>query len=47
MRNTSLVAHELLTLHLKSFYGPQPCSPPSPKTAKRGLRWYLGKVCRH
>jgi hypothetical protein len=27
MPNTSLLAHELFCLHLKSFYGEQPCSP--------------------
>ena len=30
--NTSLFAHELLCLRLKSFYGVQP-GPPSPKGA--------------
>jgi hypothetical protein len=27
MVNASLLAHELFCLHLKSFYGEQPCSP--------------------
>jgi hypothetical protein len=27
MSNRSLLAHELFCLHLKSFYGEQPCSP--------------------
>jgi hypothetical protein len=27
MPNTSLLAHELFCLHLKSFYGEQPSSP--------------------
>ena len=34
MRNASLLAHELLCLHLKSFYGVQPCMQqcsPSPE----------------
>jgi hypothetical protein len=34
MPNTSLLAHELFCLHLKSFYGEQPCSPsPEASTA--------------
>jgi hypothetical protein len=31
MHDTSLLAHELLYLHLRSFYGVEPCLP-APKT---------------
>jgi hypothetical protein len=27
VRDSSLLAHELLCLHLRSFYGIEPCSP--------------------
>jgi hypothetical protein len=32
VRNSSLLGHELLCLHLRSFYGIEPCSP-APKTS--------------
>ena len=32
MRNASLLAHELLCLHLKSFYGVQACLQPCSTT---------------
>jgi hypothetical protein len=37
MRNRSLLAHELLRLHLKSFYGVEACS----LTKKAGKRFRL------
>lgn len=36
MANTSLLAHELFCLHLKSFYGEQPCSR-SPEASTVGV----------
>lgn len=32
MRDSSLLAHELLCLHLRSFYGIEPCLP-APKNS--------------
>jgi hypothetical protein len=43
MANTSLLAHELFCLHLKSFYGEQPCSPSTEAPAGRASKKKGGK----
>jgi hypothetical protein len=46
MHNTSLLAHELLCLHLKSFYGVQPCSPSPEAPTVPALTGKAGKKFR-
>jgi hypothetical protein len=46
MRNASLLAHELLCLHLKSFYGLEPCSPSPEARTVRALTRKVGRRFR-
>jgi hypothetical protein len=46
MRNASLLAHELLCLHLKSFYGLEPSSPSPEAPTVRALTRKAGKKFR-